>query len=61
MQMLFCDLKDSLKDKFGVGIIVDKIEDCTVVNGESASFQLFSFLSLRNYVLQSPKKSEIMS
>ena len=47
----------SLKEKSGVGIIVDYSRDYTVMN---TFFNFFSF-NLRNYTFQSAKKCEMTS
>ena len=44
-----------LKDKSGVGIIVDKMKDHVVVNGLKYIFPSFSLFSLRNCMFQSAK------
>ena len=49
-----------LKDKSGVGIIVDYSRDDIVVNGVQYLSQFFSF-NLRNYIFQSAKKCVMAS
>ena len=42
-----------LKDKSGVGVIVDKMKDCVVENDVQYIFRSYSIFSLRNCVFQS--------
>ena len=50
-----------LKDKSGVGIIVDYSRDYTVVNGVKYFFPLVFSFNLRDHILQSAKKCEMTS
>ena len=50
----------ALKDKSGIGMIVDYSRDCTVVNGV-VLFSIFSSFNLRNSIFQSAKKCEMTS
>ena len=54
-------IKVAMKDKSGVGIIVDYSRDYAVVNGVWYLFSIFSSFNLRNFIFQSAKKCEMTS
>ena len=57
----FAFLCTTLKDKSGVGIIVDYSRDYNVVNGVEYFFSIVFSFNLRHYIFQSSKKCEMTS
>ena len=54
-------IRDVLKDKSGIVVIVDHARDYTVVNGVQYFLSIFFSFNLRNYIFQFAKKCEMKS